>query len=157
MKYTLKIHKPFYLTLAKGSREHFWSQFVRCPSSLSSCKLFTFSSSSPAAVTCRYGVKLYQIFSRTTGPIPNKLGTEHSLVKGIQHCSNNGPCVFPITNSENTLTNFEIFLSRTSGPISFKFGKEHPWVKGIQVCSNKGPCLFLRGDNNKRGKIYWQN
>ena len=40
--------------------------------------------------------KLLKIFfSRTSGPISTKLGTEHSWVKGIQVCSSQGPCPSP--------------------------------------------------------------
>ena len=46
------------------------------------CKLFTFL-----------------FFSRTTGPISTKLGTNHPLVKGFQICSNDGPCPFPRENN----------------------------------------------------------
>ena len=45
---------------------------------LSVCKLFIFI-----------------FFSRTTEPISNKLGIKHPRVKGIQVCSNEGPCPFP--------------------------------------------------------------
>ena len=34
-------------------------------------------------------------FSRTTGPISNKLNTMHPGVKGIQICSNEGQYPFP--------------------------------------------------------------
>ena len=35
------------------------------------------------------------IFSRTTEAISTKLGTKHPWLKGIQVCSNEGPCSFP--------------------------------------------------------------
>ena len=47
------------------------------------------------------------LFSRTTGLISIKLGTNHLWVKGIQVYSNEGPLLFPrvdITNIENKLT-----------------------------------------------------
>ena len=34
------------------------------------------------------------LFSRTTGPISTKHGTDHPWVKGIQFLSNEGPCIF---------------------------------------------------------------
>ena len=51
-----------------------------------------------------------------------------------------------LQNSENTLTNFKIFISRATGPISSKLGTKHPWVKGIQ-----------RGDNYEIAKIHRRN
>ena len=36
---------------------------------------------------------------RTTGLISTKLGTKHPWVKGIQVCSNEGPCLFPRGNN----------------------------------------------------------
>ena len=38
---------------------------------------------------------LFIFFSRTTGTISTKLGTKYSWVKGIQVCSNEGPCPYP--------------------------------------------------------------
>jgi hypothetical protein len=42
------------------------------------------------------GSRLLKIFfSRTTGPILTRLGTNHPLVKGIQVCSNEGDILSP--------------------------------------------------------------
>jgi hypothetical protein len=38
----------------------------------------------------KYTKKFQKIFSRTTGPISIKLGTNHPWVKGIPVCSNEG-------------------------------------------------------------------
>ena len=37
---------------------------------------------------------IFSSFSPTTGSISTKLGTKHPWVKGIQVCSNEGPCPF---------------------------------------------------------------
>ena len=92
-------------------------------------------------------------FSRTAWPILTKLSTKYHWVKGIQVCSNEGPCPFPKGNNYKKAKihwqNFIIFFSRTTGPISTKLGTKHPLMMGIQVCSNKGPRLFPRGDSTK--------
>ena len=85
------------------------------------------------------------LFSRTTGLISIKLGTNHLWVKGIQVYSNEGPLLFPrvdITNIENKLTILNIFFSRTTLPITTEFGTNHPWVKIILVYSNEGSRIF---------------
>ena len=91
----------------------------------------------------------------------NQIGTMHLWVKGIQVCSNVGPCLFwRRDNYEIAKThrwNFKIFCSRTTGPISTKLGTKHPWVKGSQVCSNEGPCPFPKGENYEIAKIHWPN
>jgi hypothetical protein len=42
-------------------------------------------------------------FSRTTGPILTRLGTNHPLVKGIQVCSNEGDCLSPWGDNSKTI------------------------------------------------------
>ena len=74
------------------------------------------------------------LFSRITGQISTKLGTEHSWVKGIQVCLNSGSHPFP-RGDDNEIAKIhcqtlQIFL-RTTGPISTKLSTKHPWVKGI--------------------------
>ena len=100
-------------------------------------------------------------FSRTTGSISSKLGTKHPWVMGIQVCSNEGPCPFPIGDNYEIekihWQKFKIFFSRTIVPISTKHGTKHPWVKGIQVWLNEGPHFFSRGDNYDIAKIHWRN
>ena len=122
------------LTWAESSSELFWSPVLRRQSvRLSVCKLFTFSSSSP----------------KTTGPISTKLCTKYPWVKGIQVCSNEGPCPFPRGDNYEIVKIhwqcLEISYSRTTGPISIKLGTKHPWVKRIQVYSNEGPHPFSKG------------
>ena len=92
-----------------------------------------------------------------------KHGTKHSwviVVKGIQVCSNEGPCPFPRGDNFEIAKihwqNLKIFFSRTTWPISIENGIKHPWVKGIQICSNEGPRLFPRGDNWEVLEINWQ-
>ena len=53
----------------------------------------------------------------------------HPWLKGIQICSNEGPCPFPRGD------NYEI----EDGSISNKYGAKHPWMEGIQICSNEEP------------------
>ena len=95
-------------------------------------------------------------FSITTKPISTKLSTKHPWMKGIQVCSNEGPCPFPKGDNYEIVKihwwNVKVFFSRTTGPISTKLCTKHPWVKGIQVCSNEGPRPFPRGDNYEIAK-----
>ena len=97
-------------------------------------------------------------FSRTTGPILTRLGTNHPLVKGIQVCSNEEERPSPRgDNSKRVKIHqhfFKIF-SRTSWPNSIKLNTNYPWMKEIQVCSIKGPGPLQRGDNQKNVKIGW--
>ena len=90
-----------------------------------------------------------------------KLGTKHPWGKGIQVCSNEGPCSFSRGDNYKMVKihwrNLKIFFSRTTEPISTKLGTKHPWMKGIQVYSNEGPRPFPRADNYEIVKIHWQN
>ena len=103
---------------------------------------------------------IFNFFSRTSGPIWTKLGTKHLWVKGIQICSNEGPCPFPRgDNSEIVKLNwkyFKIFFSRITGPIWTKLSTKHPWVERIQVCSNAGPSPSPRGENSENVKLNWK-
>jgi hypothetical protein len=99
-------------------------------------------------------------FSRTTGLILTRLGTNHSWGEGFQVCSNEGDCPSPRgDNSERVIIHWKLkkkkFFSRTSKPNSIKLGTNNPWVKGVQVCSNKGPGPLERGDNYKNVKMGW--
>ena len=75
----------------------------------------------------------------------------HSWVKGIQVCSNKGPCPFPRGDNDEIAKihwrNLKILFSRTTGPISTKLCTKHPWMKEIQVCSNEEP-FNSHKDNN---------
>jgi hypothetical protein len=85
---------------------------------------------------------------RTSRPNSIKLGTNYSLVKGIQVSSNKGPV--PLQTGDNHKNvkigwgHLKIF-SRTTGPILTRLGTNHPLVKRIQICSKKGIALF-QGD-----------
>ena len=100
---------------------------------------------------------IFNFFSRTTGPILTRLGTNHPWVKGIQVCSKEGDSPSPRgDNSKRVKIHWKflkIFFFRTNGPNSIKLGTNYPWVKGIQVCSNKGPGPLQRGDNHKNVKL----
>ena len=67
------------------------------------------------------------LFSRITRPISTKLGTKHSLVKGIQIYSDEGPsyCTkgdnYEKVKKKTKLEN----LSRTTGQISTELGTKH--------------------------------
>jgi hypothetical protein len=102
---------------------------------------------------------IIDFFSKTTGPILTKLGTNHPWGEGFQVCSNERDCLSPRgDNSERKKINWKIlkiFLSRTSRPYSIKLGINYSWVKGIQVCSNKGPSPLQRGDNHRNVKMGW--
>ena len=81
-------------------------------------------------------------------PISTKLCTNHSWVKGMQVCANEGSHLFPKgddnkkANIPGTLMKFKIFFFRTT------------WMMGIQVCSNKRPRPFPRGDNYEITNIH---
>jgi hypothetical protein len=73
-------------------------------------------------------------FSRTTGPILTRLGTNYSWAKRIQICSNKGNSPFPRgDNSERVKIHTQILkiFSRTSRPKSIKLGTNYPLVKRI--------------------------
>ena len=72
------------------------------------------------------------IFSRTTVPISNKLGTQHSFLKGFKFVQIKDRAVFQADFF------FKIFLSRINGPILTKICTKRPWVKRIQICLNEG-------------------
>ena len=80
-------------------------------------------------------------FSRTTEPISTKLGTKHPWMKGIQICSNEGPCFFSRGDNYKMVKihwrNLKIFFSWTTEPISTKLGTKYPRVRGIQDSSNE--------------------
>jgi hypothetical protein len=77
-------------------------------------------------------------------------------VKGIEVCSNEGPCPLQRGDNHKNVKNgvgLKIF-SRTIEPILTRLGTNHPLVKGIQVCSNEGDSPSTRGDNSRRVKIH---
>jgi hypothetical protein len=97
--------------------------------------------------------------SRTTGPILNRLGTNHPWVTGVQVCSKEGDNPMPRgDNSERVKMHgiffLKIFFSRITGPILTRLGTNHPWVKGVQVSLKEGDNPMQRGDNSKRVKIH---
>jgi hypothetical protein len=97
---------------------------------------------------------IFDFFSRTTGPILIRLGTDHLWGEGFQVYSNEGDCPTPRgDNSESVKIHWKFLkiFSRTNHPNSIKLGTNYPWVKGIQVCSNKEPGPLQRGDNCKNG------
>jgi hypothetical protein len=46
---------------------------------------------------------IFDFFSRTTGPILTKLGTNHPWREGIQVCSNEGDCPSPRGDNSKTI------------------------------------------------------
>jgi hypothetical protein len=98
-------------------------------------------------------------FSRTTGPILTRLGTNHPWVKGVQICSKEGDPPMPRgDNSERVKMHgkfLKIFFSRITEPILTRLGTNYPWVKGIEVCSKEGDNPSPRGDtcNSERVKM----
>ena len=94
-------------------------------------------------------------FSRTTGPISTKLGTEHHWVKGIQVCWNEGPHLSQRGDSweiEKTHWKlFKIFFSRTTGTLMTKRYKS-----SYSIFLYEGPTPHQRGDNYKIVKMHWQ-
>jgi hypothetical protein len=51
-----------------------------------------------------------KIFSRTTGPILTKLGTNHPWAKEIQVCTNEWDCPFPRGDNSKTVNIHLIFF-----------------------------------------------
>jgi hypothetical protein len=98
---------------------------------------------------------IFDFFSRTTGPILSRLGTNHPWRKGIHVSSNEGNS--PSLRGDNSgrvkmhWQFLKIFFSRTSRPNLVKLITNYPCVKGIQISSNEGPGPLQRGDtcNNK--------
>jgi hypothetical protein len=77
----------------------------------------------------RMGWGHLKIFSRTTGPMLTRLGTNHPWGEGIQVCSSEGRC--PSLRGDNKRVKIhkkysKIFFSKTSGPISIKLGTNYP-------------------------------
>ena len=72
-------------------------------------------------------------FSRTTGSISTKLCTKQPWVKGIQVCSNEGPCFFQVDIVMNVRK--YIFFSRLMGPILTQLG---------EVFTNKDHSIFKK-------------
>ena len=98
----------------------------------------------------KMGLGNLNIFSRTTGLILNRLGTNHPRIERIQVCLKEGDC--PSSRGDNRKIVkihrkfLRIFFSRTSRPKSIKFGTNYHLVEIIQVCSNnKGPGPLQRG------------
>jgi hypothetical protein len=69
---------------------------------------------------------IFDFFSRTTGPILAKLGTNYPRGEGILNCSNEGDCTSPRGDNYKRvkihLKFLKIFFFRTSRPISIKLG-----------------------------------
>jgi hypothetical protein len=78
---------------------------------------------------------IFDFFSRSTGPILTRVGTNHPWGEGIQVCSNEGDRPSLRGDNSERVKNIEflkkIFSSRTTGHNSIKLGTNHPWVKGI--------------------------
>jgi hypothetical protein len=101
----------------------------------------------------RLFVKFYIFdFSRTTGLILTRLGTNYPQGKEILNSSNEGEHPSPGGDSSKRIkihwTSLKLF-SRTSKPNSIKLGINYPWVKGILTSSNKGPGSLQSGNNYK--------
>jgi hypothetical protein len=109
------------------------------------------------AVCLSVNFYIFGFFSRTTGSILTRLGTNHPWLEGIQVSTNEGDKTSPRgDNSERVkihLNFLKIFSSKTSIQNSIKLGTNYPWMKGNQVCSNKGPAPLQRGDKHKNVKI----
>ena len=87
--------------------------------------------------------------------ISTKLSTKHPLVKGIQVCSNEGPCSFPRGDNYDIAKihwqNFKNLLLQNHWA-----NFNQTWCKGSFIEGNsfqvKEPDLYLRGDNNEKAK-----
>jgi hypothetical protein len=111
----------------------------------------------PLSVRLSVNFYIFDFFSRTSGSILTKLGTNHLWGEGILNCTNEEDCPSPRGDNHKRVKIhrkfLKIFFSRTSRPISIKLGINHPWVKGIVNCLNKGPGPLQRGDNHKNAKM----
>jgi hypothetical protein len=135
-----KLFTPWFLAYLSWKIK--WAILIaRCPSVLPSICL---------SVNCY----IFDFFSRTTGPIITKLGTNHPWGEGILNSSNEGDCPSPMGDNHKTVEIHWIFFWKSSSPepagqISIRIGIYHPWVKGILNSSNKRPGPLQRGDNLK--------
>jgi hypothetical protein len=81
-------------------------------------------------------------FSRTTGLLLTRLGTNHPWRERIQVFLREGDSPSPRGDNSKRVKihkkKFKIFFSRTSRPKSVKLGTNYPLVRRIQVSSNKG-------------------
>jgi hypothetical protein len=97
-------------------------------------------------------------FSRTTGPILTRFGTNHCWGKGIHIYSKEGD---NSSSREDNIgrvkytDNEKKIFSRTNRPILLKLGTSYLWVRRIHVYSNEGPGPLQRGDNHKNVKMGW--
>ena len=77
------------------------------------------------------------IFSRTTGLILTRQGTNHPMIKRLQVSLKEGGSPTPrVDNSKIVKIQrkfLQIFFSKASRRKSIKFGTNYPWVKTIQV------------------------
>jgi hypothetical protein len=142
----------WYTDVSWGDACFFSSPELKAHVSYSDCQL------SVVCPSVRLSVNFYifDVFSRTTGPISTRLGTNHPWVEGFQVSSNEGDRPSPRgDNSERVKMHWKFLkiFSRTSRSNSIKLGTNYPWIKGIQVYSNKGPGPLQRGDNHKNVKM----
>jgi hypothetical protein len=96
-------------------------------------------------------------FSRTTGPILTRLGTNHLWRERIQVSLKEGDSPYPRGDNSKRVKihRKRLKISRTRRPKSIKLGTDYALVKRIQVCSNKGPGLLQRGDNHRNVRKGW--
>jgi hypothetical protein len=59
---------------------------------------------------------IFDFFSRTTGPILTRLATNHSLVEGIQVCSNEEECLSPRGDNSKRVKIHLNFKKKSSSP-----------------------------------------
>ena len=126
--------------LIRGSNELFWSNFVRCPSSLSSSSTF----------------HIFISFSWTRGPI----STKHPWVRGIQICSNEGPHPFPRGDtkfSESTLTKFKNLLQNHWANVNQSWHNASLGKRDLRFFLNEGSRPFPRGNYYEIAKIHRRN
>ena len=88
---------------------------------------------------------------RTIEPVSIKLGRKHSWVKGIQACSNEGPCPFPWgDNYKMAKIHWQISKSSSPEPL----GQFQPNL--AQSIPGGFAMPFSKKDNYKIAKIHWQ-
>ena len=86
-------------------------------------------------------------FSRTTGPISNKLGTKHPWVMGIQVCSNEGPNPFPRGYNSKIAKYKNSSSPELLGQFQPNLAQSILGWRGKYVCSYEEPFNSHKGNN----------
>ena len=87
---------------------------------------------------------------KSTEPISTKLGTKHPWLKGIQVCSNKGPCPFPRGCWLKNCENISRIFWRTTCQFQPNLAQSILFWRGFNFIQMKGHVLFqgevIRGE-----------